>query len=215
MAKSASLKSQKRQHHMGYAVRQRKLDRPLRIQGVGNGTNEGKWEISTPIAVPVLNEEGEPATELFEFVSPSIEGQGKDLPLILGLKSMTEKSGVLEMQQGRRALTFPGPGGYEIKWAPGAVRIPLQDAMSKHAMIPCARFQQLQATRPQGGLPSRKMTFHATKVPHRDEAHDTQEQNTPGASSSTCTPGEAALAETLSTRQGSAAQASLWMRADH
>ena len=75
---------------------------------------------------------------------------------------MSEKRGVLEMDKDKRMLTFPGPGGYTITWAPGAVRIPLQDAMSKHAMIPCARFDQVTPKSQQGGLPTKKMTFHAT-----------------------------------------------------
>ena len=70
------------------------------------------------------------------------------------------------MKEGKRMLTFPGPGGYEMKWAPGATRIPLQDAMSKHSMIPCARFGHLET--PPGGLPARKMTFHARESAERE-----------------------------------------------
>ena len=152
----------------GLPVMQRKMNTPLRIHGVGSGTNKGEWEVRTPIAVPVLNENDELTTELFDFECPSIEGSGEDLPLILGLKSMTEKSGVLEMGKGKRMLTFPGPGGYEIKWAPGAVRIPLHDAMSTHSMIPCEHFDQLKQKKPAGGMPARKMTVHATKADKRE-----------------------------------------------
>ena len=103
-------------------------------------------------------------TKLFDFESPASEGSGQDLPLILGLKSVTEKSGVMEMKEDKRMLTFPGPGGYEIRWVPGATRIPLQDAMLKHSMIPRARFHNRTPKPKQGGLPSRKMTSHATST---------------------------------------------------
>ena len=72
----------------------------------------------TPIVVPVLNEQNELVTELFDFECPAVEGSDQELPLILGLESMTDKSGVLEMKEGKRTLTFPGPGGYEFQWAP-------------------------------------------------------------------------------------------------
>ena len=168
----------------GHAVQQRKLDTPLRIQGVGNGTNKGDWEVRTPIAVPVLDENDEQVTELFDFECPAIEGNGEDLPLILGLKSMSEKRGVLEMDKDKRMLTFPGPGGYTINWAPGAVRIPLQDAMSKHAMIPCARFDQVASKSQQGGLPAKKMTFHATAQDAQTTGDEVQPQSQSNGSSS-------------------------------
>ena len=41
-------------------------------------------------------------------------------------------------------LTIPGPGGYEIIWAPRAVRIPVVDAMSNHAVIPCGRIKEFE-----------------------------------------------------------------------
>ena len=93
----------------GHHARQRKLDTPLRIQGVGKDTNTGEWEVCTPIAVPVLNGADEVTTELFDFVCPAIDGPGEGLPLIFGLKSMSEMSGIFDMEQGKRTFTFPVP----------------------------------------------------------------------------------------------------------
>ena len=106
---------------------------------------------------------------------------------------MSDKSGVLEMAHGKRMFTFPGPSGYEIKWGPGAVRIPLQDAMSKHAMIPCARFTDLKSGESRGGLPVRKMTFHATTKAQEGTADESSGQESQGASSSTHPPAGVAL----------------------
>ena len=41
------------------------------------------------------------------FDAPCCEGDGADLPLILGLRSMSEKQGVLEMDPKRKRLTLP------------------------------------------------------------------------------------------------------------
>ena len=62
--------------------------------------------------MPVLDDVGETTTELVDFVCPAIDGPGEGSPLILGLKSMAEKLGVLDLAQGKRVFTFPGPGGY-------------------------------------------------------------------------------------------------------
>ena len=59
--------------------------------------------------------------------------------------------------------------------------------MSRHAMIPCARFGELSKEGPKGGLPVRKMTFHATNNQLDDTKEDGQEQalqETPSSSQS-------------------------------
>ena len=72
---------------------------------------------------------------------------------------MKEKNAVLEMTKGKERLTFPGPGGYTIQWAPGARHLPLESAPSGHLMIPCAEFAKVQKT---SGLQNSSVTFHAT-----------------------------------------------------
>ena len=51
-----------------------------------------------PIAVPLAGPDGESTGKprLIMFDAPVVEKSGADLPLILGLRSMAQKQGVLE-----------------------------------------------------------------------------------------------------------------------
>ena len=100
---------------------------------------------------------------------PAIDGPGEGLPLILGLQSMAENPGVLDMAQGKTMRTSPGFGAYDSKFARGATHAPLHDAMPKRSMIPCARFGQLETKASPGGLPAKKMTFHAIVRAEKEE----------------------------------------------
>ena len=92
--------------------------------------------------------------------APVVEKSGADLPLILGLRSMAEKQGVIELDAKKRLMTIPGPGGYEIKWAPGAIHIPLIPARSSHLMIPCDLYENIPRG---GGLKPKEVCFHALR----------------------------------------------------
>mgnify|MGYP003314368567 CR=1 FL=1 len=61
------------------------------------------------------------------------------------------------MDPDKRRMTIPGTGGYEIKWAPGAIHIPLVPAMSSHLMMPCSEFEKVQTN----GLAPSNVTLHA------------------------------------------------------
>ena len=125
--------------------------------GVGNGTQECIWQVNTPICVE--SEDGTTA-DIHHFECPSVEGPGETRPLILGLRSMSTKHGVLEMRPNHERLSFPGPGGYKIEWSPGTKHFPLTKAPSGHLVIPLGDFGKV---RPQaGGLPAQPTTFHAT-----------------------------------------------------
>ena len=77
-------------------------------------------------------------------------GSGSQLPLIVGLKSLKTKNAVLELEDGKEMMTFPGPGGYQINWSPGTVRIPMEQAMSGHLMVACDNYDLLPQNR--GGI---------------------------------------------------------------
>ena len=140
----------------GHEVHQRKMAKPLAVQGVGNGVQTCRWEVELPIAVPDNNGAG---ATLHRFETPVAEGTGEDLPRILGLRSMRAKNGVLEMEPGKERLTFPGPGGYKIEWSPGTQHFPLEPAPSGHLIMPCGDFSKLQRST---GLPQASTMFHAT-----------------------------------------------------
>ena len=115
----------------------------------------------------------EPALR-FNFETPVVGGPGADLPALLGLKSMTSRNAVLQMQQGRECLTFPGVGGYEIQWSPGTIHIPLDRAPSGHLVFRTDAFDRVLAdeSRSSGSLHhirsevshgrSVKMSLHVT-----------------------------------------------------
>ena len=93
--------------------------------------------------------------------APVVEGGGEDLPIIAGLRSMKDKSAVLQMgNDGVQRLSFPGPSGYTINWGPGAIHVPLQDAMSGHLMMKLAAYDRLAQNNAQ--VEHRSMTLHAT-----------------------------------------------------
>ena len=163
--KSRALATIAAQH--GYQLSQRKMDTPLKISGVGEGVQECKWETTTPVAIPT--EDGTAAP--FDLQMPIVTGSGSHLPIIVGLKTMSAKNGVLEMGKGKEFLTFPGPGGYKLEFAPGAIRMPLERASSGHLMLPLAEYDKLPKA---GGIQKEDsvLTLHALQQddPGREKA---------------------------------------------
>ena len=141
---------------------QKKMSTPLEIQGVGHGTNACPYEAILPVALPTTDGG---AVE-YNLEVPLVEKskrencQADQLPLILGLRSMQDKSAVLEMRKGQEILTFPGPGGYTVNWSPGTVHIPLSTAMSGHLMAPCVEYGTVPKST--GGVKKATNTLHAT-----------------------------------------------------
>jgi hypothetical protein len=146
----------------GHIPRQWKMNTPLTIAGVGNGTQECKWEIKIPICVK------DPATgteSIHHFETPTVEGPGEDLPALLGLCSISAKGGVIETESGKQMLTFPGPGGYKIEWSPGTEHFPLTAAPSGHLVIPLSDFKSVPPA--VGGIKKEGIAFHArAEDPH-------------------------------------------------
>ena len=118
---------------------------PMVIRGVGNGTQGCTKSTNVPVAVPrVIRPQdgsdrplapGAGEAVRFSFEAPVVDGPGEDLPALLGLKSLTGRSAVLEMREGQELLTFPGAEGYQISWGPGAMHIPLSRAPSGHLVF--------------------------------------------------------------------------------
>ena len=136
------------------------MSTPLKLAGVGEGVQECKWEAAIPVAIP----DGEESAHLFELETPLIGGSGSHLPIIIGLRTMSGKNGVLEMGAGKERLTFPGPGGYRIDWAPGAIHMPLERALSGHLMAPLTAYNKLP--KQQGGIKKEDAmpTLHALQA---------------------------------------------------
>ena len=75
--------------------------------------------------------------------APVCGGSGAELPGLLGLRTIEEKRGVIETSLGQAYLTFPGPGGYTVNWAPGAVHLPLSKAPSGHLCVELDHYEHL------------------------------------------------------------------------
>ena len=148
----------------GHRPQQWRMERPLQIMGVGNGTQACNYEVKVPFAF--RTEEGH---ALCSYNSPTVGGAGSQLPALLGLRSIEARGGVLETRDGNQCLTLPGPGGYTIHWSPGTVRYPLVKAPSGHLVIPFGDLSQVPT--PTGGLPRTPTAFMANPTePARDEA---------------------------------------------
>jgi len=141
----------------GFHVAQGKFAKPMKVAGVGNGTNLAEWEVRVPIALHDIFDN----VTLHEYQVPVVSGSGRELPALLGLQSMASMNGVLEMSHGREYLTLPGPGGYTITWSPGTVRYRLAVAPSGHLLLPCDEFENV--SKKPGGLQEPKTTFFGTE----------------------------------------------------
>ena len=168
----------------GQRPAQSRMQHPIDVAGVGDGTQRANWMAHLPIAVP--NPDG--SAVLHGFESPILDqGSGANLPGLLGLRSLRAKRSVLEMTAGREVLTFPGPGGYTINWSPGTIHIPLITAPSGHLVIVCDAYNQL-ANR-SGGIVPRSLTLHANTTSEEPDDDDGPISTSPplgqtGASSS-------------------------------
>ena len=140
----------------GFAPQQRRLDRALQIQGVGEGTQTCEWQGTIHIAAP--DEHG--AASLHTFEAPIVGGSGENLPGLLRHKTICDKQGLIETAPGREMMSFPGPGGYKIEWSPGSRHFPLSLAPSGHLILPIDHYDRLPQR--SGGLPQQQMTFQTT-----------------------------------------------------
>lgn len=140
----------------GYKPGQTKMPRPLVVQGVGHGTQTAIWKAELPVAIQGNKGEAQHHT----YSAPTLTGSGEHMPALLGLRSISENKGVLQTEKGKECLTFPGPGGYKIEWAPGAVHMKLENAPSGHLVVPCDDFASIPNT--SGGLAPQGMHLHAT-----------------------------------------------------
>ena len=156
-----ALEMGKRAMKAGHRPVQRRMDRPPKIHGVGEGSNRAEWEVTLPIAIS----EADGRAHLHQYQAPTVDGAGSELPALLGLQTMSRERGVLEMTDGEEYLTFPGPGGYTIEWAPGARRFKLERPPSGHLILPCDAFTG--ASEPQGGVATPSIAFHNTSFTSR------------------------------------------------
>ena len=133
----------------GNHARAEPLRTPQQFSGVGPGSLTASWKVEMPVATKAPDGTLNPV-ECFQ--APIIDDSTSEIPALLGLKSMRERGGVLEMRGGKEVLTFPGPGGYKIEWSPGTIHHQLVQAPSGHLVIPCGNFVCSATSSPVGGV---------------------------------------------------------------
>ena len=133
----------------GYHATAEPLGTPQQFSGVGAGNISASWKVDMPVATKAPYGS---SNIVGCFQAPIIDDRNSEIPALLGLKSMRAKEGVLEMKGGKELLTFPGPGGYEIKWSPGTIHHKLVQAPSGHLVIPCGNFVHTSSAEAQGGV---------------------------------------------------------------
>jgi hypothetical protein len=145
----------------GYKPQQKPMTQTLKVAGVGRGTQDCNWKLELPIAVQQDN-----GTHLHQLSSPIVEGDGEDLPGLLGLDSIERNRGILDTGDKKR-LIFPGPGKVQIILPPGSIEIPLEKAPSGHLVMVIDAYEKLD--RSKGGLPKEDSSISLMTTPGEPE----------------------------------------------
>ena len=126
----------------GLEASQQRLERPMTIQGVGQGSQSCAWSAKVPIALPCISE-GQVGVARHIFEAPVVADSGAGLPALLGLKSLREKSAILVLSSDDSELRMilPGAEGVNIELNAGAVVFPLITAPSGHLLLRCDQFE--------------------------------------------------------------------------
>ena len=94
------------------------------------------------------------------MTAPDTKGQDAEaIPILLGLDGIEGNNGLIQTDPTHRCLSFPGPGGYTINWAPGAMHIPLHPTHSGHLAVPLGAYDEVKAS--SGGVERQPVVLHA------------------------------------------------------
>ena len=141
----------------GVPVEQVKLDKPMKIGGVGQGTETCNYALKTTLAVEHI---GDGASHLHEWTAPIVEGNGEHLPGLLGMDSLEKNRAIIDAGRGR--LIYPGPGEVQIILPPGSIEMPIVKSSSGHPCIVVDEYAKL-ITAKVGGLQEPTPTLTVTK----------------------------------------------------
>ena len=144
-------------HRHGHNPSYTKRNRPLRVQGVGNGAQSCTYDCTLPIAL----KQKDKSVSIGKLVIPSVSGS--DLPGLLGLSALTKNRGVLDFNT--MELHFCGPGDYDLKKAlpPGTDTFQLELAPSGHMVLPCCEFPRSSDTASSEEYTLTLMTKHSVQ----------------------------------------------------
>ena len=119
------------------------MTRPLRVGGVGTGSQTATSNATMPIGVQSQQEGAQDGV-----YSAPILPQSK-CPALLGRRSMRENRMLLDTYRGRAYCV--GPGGYQLRLSVGSRVFETIDSLAGHMLLPCSRFPA-QRTRPEDAL---------------------------------------------------------------
>ena len=113
----------------GKKVEYTQLDRPIEVNGVGEGSQMARLQANLPVQI---------AGECARFRTPVLTGTGAQIPALRGLRSQRAVNALIDA--GGRHVIIPGIGGFTVALSPGSKVIPTVDAISGHMMIPISDF---------------------------------------------------------------------------
>ena len=99
-----------------------------------------------------------------DFTTPTVDNS--ELPMLLGLQSLRENGGILDMC--KLQLHFCGHAGATIEPGPGATTFQLELSPSGHLVLPCSEFSKHVGHNPQIDEPSLTLAALNTELFGRD-----------------------------------------------
>ena len=119
----------------GHTPSYEKRSRPLRVSGVGQGTQVCNYDCKLPVAFKQLD--GRTVSMGF-ITTPTV--QSSELPGLLGLAALRNNRAILDFQ--KMELYFVGPGDYDLQSClpPGSDGFQLEVAPSGHLVLPCCEY---------------------------------------------------------------------------
>lgn len=121
-------------------------ERPLRISGVGTGSQQATHNVKIPICMKATDG---------SFLAGSFETPTVDdsmLPALLGLHTTRSNRGIIDTRTLRLHFCGPGPLDLEKVLPPGSYSIQCELSPSGHMVIPCAEFAAHDDSQKQGSL---------------------------------------------------------------
>ena len=137
----------------------RKRDKPLRVGGIGSGTQQADFDAKFSIGINQrIQDTAYP--KFAEFAGPVLPNS--DVPGIIGQSSLKQNRVILDCFN-LRMYTI-GPGEAIIELPPGSEMYDLEESRDGHLMLPCDMFPNHHEMSPPGAM----KVFHAsadTEVP--------------------------------------------------
>jgi hypothetical protein len=113
---------------------EKKRSRPLQVSGVGNGSQECKYNCTLPVALKRLDGSHTDGTVLVPTVPNS------DLPGLLGLQTLRDQRAIIDFNSLQLHFLGPGPVDLTQSLPAGTESYQCELAPSGHLVLPCSEF---------------------------------------------------------------------------